>query len=635
MQPSDRGTRKTGPVNTSAQMAAQAGERAKTYRQEQEDKRAAQKSSSQNYGAANAGVYRGAVGNESAEAAGKNQSTSPGNRYWTPEKTSTTDYKEQRAEQTAQRRQENKSRYWTPETDRGNTSAMMAAQAGQRTKDYLDQASQTRAMADARSTGDRWATTGSYTDQTKQAAESAAKQAKNNAAKNYWPSTSSTSPAEEQREEQFAQKKQNRSGQNTPEEKNRPAPSSTNDSAEEQRREQAELQKKQRQERQEEQERQRAAAALDQEEGDRAAAIVRGMVNGEAWAIQAGRGIKELEDAAAEWSRRLSNGERVIPKYVNGEIAFVDDVATGLDFVYTFDEDGNPIKADDDRSVEANANALVENGNYYADLLKEPGKLTAADAIKAQYDLGKFLRAIEDGLIDDYKLGDAEGTEAGSASEWLKELYDAYDKVRDGINLNNFVGGIMEYLGSGQTSSADTERFLNEVNRYRDSATTEKELEYWDALAEDLDKQLGKDREWEKWEKNPVKKAWDVVKGYSEPAGSTNADEMKSLQTELAQLQYLRDTAMPWDDVDSLDRQIAGVQKKIDGLVPEVQADKEAEAERKEEQRLLQNQFDAAVRKWYATGDPDDQAEADRIEAEMRKKGLWEEDRFGYGMSSW
>lgn len=132
-----------------------------------------------------------------------------------------------------------------------------------------------------------------------------------------------------------------------------------------------------------------------------------------------------------------------------------------------------------------------------------------------------------------YKDADGDGTRAGYAAK-QEALHDAATKgtsaeFAPGI-LPGYLGGsndtaagsaarntIEEYLTSGQTSSEQTSRFLDEATGNADKAATENEQMYWLDMASTLQEQLDADQKREKDEKSFSYQAFNRLLNQSAP----------------------------------------------------------------------------------------------------------------------
>lgn len=432
MQPSDRGTRKKEPTNTAAQMAQQAGQRAKEFREQQEASRkthttasfsneqkgnavtitetssapqqqrkpiywtpsfsneqkgnAVQNPRTKTQPSADSSAYGAAKKDQ--EAAKKRKTN-----YWAPSSDSSTSS----SSSTTSKRPD--SYYWTPKEPTGNASAVMAAQQGKKTNDFLDR----------RKTEDLWTKRGEA--QTK-----------------YWETKKHEESAAEIRKEYYRRK---------------------------------------------------AADATQKEEEDLNLARITLAANGNEFAKAAIKGTS-LESAAWELSRRWGMGEAISPVYKDGKIDFVGRPDQKAHFHYEVDANGNWVAPTNQEQKNLNQD-LLDQGIMEHNSYLNTNDITHSDIVRNKTDLQKYKEGLEKGMTEDFDYVYEDGT-TRKASEIVDELLDSYDRAEENLKIRDRYNGFVDYLFSEDRTLTDTKANEANLTQWRDEAVLDGNQELADAI---------------------------------------------------------------------------------------------------------------------------------------------------------
>lgn len=138
---------------------------------------------------------------------------------------------------------------------------------------------------------------------------------------------------------------------------------------------------------------------------------------------------------ANELIQMWNEGKDVAPVVKDGVVSWVNGVdRTGTRVFYDYDEKGNKVKTKDKELQNANDDAMwtdIEGWLKYAN----SGSQTRADNIKQSGPIAEYMRAIENGLIDNYDVTKESG-ETLSLYDYLGELFDLRDQLDEVADVN-------------------------------------------------------------------------------------------------------------------------------------------------------------------------------------------------------
>ena len=138
---------------------------------------------------------------------------------------------------------------------------------------------------------------------------------------------------------------------------------------------------------------------------------------------------------ANELIQMWNDGKDVAPVVKDGVVSWVNGVdRTGTRVFYDYDEKGNKVKTKDKELQAANDDAMwtdIEGWLKYAN----SGSQTRADNIKQSGRIAEYMRAIENGLIDNYDVTKESG-ETLSLYDYLGELFDLRDQLDEVADVN-------------------------------------------------------------------------------------------------------------------------------------------------------------------------------------------------------
>lgn len=133
-------------------------------------------------------------------------------------------------------------------------------------------------------------------------------------------------------------------------------------------------------------------------------------------------------DYANQLIKLWNSGKDVVPVVKDGVVKWERGAdRTGTRIFYDFDAKGNRIKTADKKLQDANNTAMWTDIDAWLNYANS-GNLTRADNIKQSGRIAEYMRAIENGLMDNYDVEKQNG-EKLSLYDYLGELFDLRDQL--------------------------------------------------------------------------------------------------------------------------------------------------------------------------------------------------------------